>query len=236
MGTALEAMTMGSELGIIIRFMQEINECNNYHTLATAFFSTLQQLGLATCMMLRSREGIQYFGCEPGSLETKVLQKYTHAAKIYDFGSRTILNTERLIFLVKNMPLDDTDKYGRFRDHLVVIANITEQRVRGLEKLLELTEQRENSLERLITSCEKGLSLIESKIAGHEVSTRKVMQKMISDLEARLFSLSLEEDQEVSLMELADEAGQELESLGGFTGDIHDSLEGIITGLYKMGG
>jgi len=236
MGTALEAMTMGSELGIIIRFMQDTDSCSNYQDLATAFFSTLQQFGLNSCMMVRSRDGIKYFGCPLESLESKVLQDFRHANKIFDFGSRTIVDNAHLIFLVKNMPLDDPDKYGRMRDHLVVIANITDQRVRGLEIELELTEQREKALEGLINSCERGLTLVENKITGHEEATRRVMQTMISDLEARLFSLGLEEDQEKALMELADKAGQELELLGDFQTEIHDSLEGIINGLYKLAG
>ena len=234
MGTALEAMTMGSEMGVIIRYMQDAGHCDSYFDLANAFFSTLQQFGLNSCLMIRSRTGQLFFGCEDGSLESKVLQRFQHDDKVFDFGNRTIVDNDHIAILVKNMPTDEPSKYGRFKDHLVTIANSSDTRIRGLEIELELEERRVMALSNLIESCESGLLLVETKVSGHEVSTRKVMQDMIAKLEDKLFSLGLDDDQERSLMMLADQAGQELEALGGFQESIHDSLKDIMSGLHKL--
>ncbi len=234
MGTALEAMTNSSELGILIRFMESSSDCTTFDALAQRLIDTAQEFGLIICLIIRHGGEQEYYGCEPGSLEAKVLQKFDHSTKVFDFGCRTLIDNKYIVILVKNMPLDEPAKYGRLKDHLVVLSNSAESRAKGIELELSINDRRDAALEQVIVKCEAGLERIEKKINEHDLQVKEVMLTMLDNLEDRLLFLGLEEDQEKSLIELAQQASLKLESLGGFTAEVHQSLHQVIAGLYDM--
>lgn len=235
MGTAMEALTMNAEYGQILRYMQQAASCNNYTDLITALFSTTTSFALDCCAMIRSPSVSHLFGCRGDTLEAKVLRDYKSADKVFSFGGRTIVNTQRIILLVKNMPLDEPEKCGRLKDHLVMITDSTNKRLEHLEVNHQSDLKRTASVKQLIETCENGLALVENRIDDHEEDTRRIMQKLLDNLEEKLFSLALDEDQEKSLVALADQAGKELETLGGFQQEIHQSLHNITKGLHDLG-
>lgn len=59
------------------------------------------------------------------------------------------------------------------------------------------------------------------------------MNGMLSDLENMLFSLGLDDDQEKSLMQLADKATEQLVNLNQTTNDLDSELNVILESLNK---
>ena len=69
-----------------------------------------------------------------------------------DFGNRTFCNFNLASLLIKNMPLENPERYGRIKDTIPWILGATEGKVRALDIQQELIDQEERigvSLEEL---------------------------------------------------------------------------------------
>ena len=60
------------------------------------------------------------------------------------------------------------------------------------------------------------------------------MRVVISDVEAQLFSLGLEEDQEELLIKMLDNAIRRIEDLPDFSGEIESSFAAVKTSFTKL--
>ena len=72
------------------------------------------------------------------------------------------------------------------------------------------------------------------KIAEHDSTTRSVMLDMITELEAKLFTLGLDEDQEEQLMSLAYRASEKLDKIKGGVEELEGELGAVLEGLYEV--
>ena len=52
---------------------------------------------------------------------------------IVDLGCRSAFNYPRVSLIVKNMPVDDPDAYGRAKDYLASIAEAADMQVQALD-------------------------------------------------------------------------------------------------------
>jgi hypothetical protein len=99
---------------------------------------------------------------------------------------------------------------------------------------LSVTDERVGVLGRIIKMTEKQLKKVTHKIAEHDSTTRAVMLDMITELEAKLFTLGLDEDQEEQLMSLAYNASEKLDKLKGGVDELEDELGSVLEGLYEV--
>ena len=66
-------------------------------------------------------------------LERELLEKHRDANRFVDFGHRTIINYPKVSMLIKNMPLDDAQLYGRYKDLFPHILEVTNAKVQNME-------------------------------------------------------------------------------------------------------
>lgn len=120
-GTANQAMTNNSELGYIIEFLKACFKIDNLDSFAMAIFAICGRFGLRASLLIRDGDRNFISGCEENSLEARVLEKFMNQNRIFDFGSRTVINDEQITILIKNMPLNDPNRYGRLKDNLMIM-------------------------------------------------------------------------------------------------------------------
>ncbi|KZY32846.1 MULTISPECIES: hypothetical protein [unclassified Oleiphilus] len=136
--------------------------------------------------------------------------------------------------LINDMPVDDESRYGRFKDHLAVLSSICDGRLLTLQSQISMTDQRKDVLGRAIGMTEKQVKQLTNKLAEHDVTVRQVMLDMITELEAKLFSLGLDEDQEEQLMALAYQASDKLEGMKDSAKNLENELGLVLEGLYEV--
>lgn len=143
--TARTAMVDNSDLGANIQFLLAAHESDNLDQLGQQLFSTLERYGLKCSLQMRSSLGIK--NMEPHGmskeLESQLLYQLKDTDRYIDFGVRTICNYDRVSLLIKNMPLNDPEKYGAIKDNTFYLLQGVNARIHSLEDRHTLVEERE---------------------------------------------------------------------------------------------
>ena len=76
-------------------------------------------------------------------MQAAVLEKLRDIGRIFEMGSRAVVNFDHVSLLVENLPVDDPDKVGRLRDHLAVLAESADMRLAALDAASERDLQKQ---------------------------------------------------------------------------------------------
>jgi len=234
MKVAMEAMTSSSELGQIIEFVKSSQEVHTLAGIGEELCVLADSFGLKAATVIYGEPNL-YVRCEKDSMESRVLNKFQHAnERIVSIGVRTIICSESIGLLINDMPIEDENRYGRFKDHLMVLSSICEGRILTIQSQLQLVGQHKEVMERVIPMTEQQVKKLSKKLNLYDDSVKNIMMNMVGKLESKLFLLGLDEDQEAELMMLAYEAAQKVESLHAGASDLEKELGVILDGLYKV--
>lgn len=234
MSTAYQAMTSGAELGQIIQFLQASFNFKSVDALAKGLLETLQSFGLSCCVNIRCGYKDDLFGCPVGSIEAKVFSNSRKGKRVIDFGARTLVNGKDISFLVKNMPLDRPDVYGRVKDHLIVLISGCEACVRSLAIDMQLEDERRGGIESVVLRSHDELTVIRRLIKEQETATERVLGVLTRKIESLVFSLGLEDDQEKAMMDALDEGSIEIRNLSEMTARVEQSFDQFVGELDKL--
>lgn len=220
--TAMTVMAGNSELGMAIQFVDASYAISTLEELAQRLLRTCEVFGLSCVVLLVTNNGPRFFASR-GEIkpveEDLMLALHGQPQRFHDFGCRTQLNFTRTALLVKNMPLDDRDRYGRLKDLFPVLLGALDARMRNIETEQALLSQTQN----LIRSFKIVESTLQSQSnslqANHEL-VAKVVHSLWKDIEAKLSTLGLDEDQEQFLMTHIEKALDE-------THDVMESVENL---------
>jgi len=234
MNVAMEAMTSSSELGRIIQFVKILNDLEEEISVAKAINEMIEEFGLSVCVTLTG-ENVIHMNCEKSSFEAKLMQHFqSQPERIFSAGARTIVRSEKIVLLIKNMPVENENLYGRLKDHLVVLADMASNRLLTLQFQSTMDSQRKFLINDIIDLAKCQISLTSEKIINHEKTVQNTMQNMVSELEEMLFGLGLEEDQEKALLKLADNATCQLEQSNRSTAELDAELGVILESLHEL--
>lgn len=236
MNVAMEAMTSSSELGQIIQFVKEVQSIGDASRLGAAVMTVSAQFGLNSCVMIASDNPV-FVGCGADSMEARVMAKFRESGqRVTHLGIRTIIQSGPVLMLIKNMPAGDESRYGRLKDHLAVLADIANDRARSILADAMVREDRKRFLKEIIALAELNVEKTSVEIHDYSESVALTVSGMVQSLEAMLFSLGLEEDQEKELMRLATETTEQLDKMGSRTARLDNHLNNILEALYDLMG
>ncbi|WP_185232387.1 DNA-binding response regulator [Teredinibacter franksiae] len=138
------ALTGASDLGANIQFLLAVHESDNLDQLGQQLFHTLSRYGLHCSLQMRSSLGTKNMEAHgmAKDLESQMLEQLANNGRYIDFGSRTIINFERVSLLIKNMPADDADKYGAIKDNTFSLLQGLNARILVLEDKQKLIEEK----------------------------------------------------------------------------------------------
>lgn len=142
--TARNAMVDNSDLGANIQFLLAVNDCDNLDQVGQQFFSTIERYGLRCSLQMRSTLGIKDMEAHgmAKDLESQLLFQLKDSSRYIDFGVRTIVNYGRVSLLIKNMPVDDPEKYGAIKDNTFSLLQGLNARILALEDRCGLWRRR----------------------------------------------------------------------------------------------
>ena len=206
--TALTAMRGSSELGLAIQFIEATYNASDYDVIARRFFDVTSQLGLNCTLMFKTRSGRLFFTASGAvsPLEKEVINTlYEAGNRFNDFGCRTQINYSQVAVLVKNMPLEDQQAYGRFKDFLPTMLGSTDAKVKALNTETALKEQTRNLIQSFNVVRET-LVQVGENLQSTQREVLGVLSKTINQLDTRIPTLGLEEDQEKYLLNTLDGA------------------------------
>lgn len=205
--TAFTAMKGSSELGLAIQFIESSYGARSLQSLADKFLSVTSNLGLHCTLMFIGRKERSFYNADRAAispLEQEVISTiHDNGKRFIDFGPRTQINYRRVALLVKNMPLDDPETYGRYKDFLPTMLGSTDAKVQSLETEQALIGQTQE-LGASFTAVRSTLVAVGESLEKNQNDIVELLQSMLSELEERIPKMGLEDDQEAYIVKRID--------------------------------
>lgn len=200
--TAMTAITSAGEQGVVLEFLRNSYGLNDVTSLAALIIDSMSKYELNSSVQLRTFDNVIHFGTRVPlpPLEEELLMRLKDEGRIIEKGQRTIFNFGGVSILIKNMPEDD-DKRGRLRDHLAILFEGADSKLKSLELHQQLRE--------LVRESKDTLKVIEVEQISHKTESQLIMDNMLEKLEASFLNWGLNEDQEVVLMKVVQDGVEE---------------------------
>ena len=204
--TAMESLTGASEMGLIVQFVERTYSISNYDQLANAMFDVLNRMGLNCLLMFQTDNEKLCFTSEgdPKPLEEELIKRLASEGRFFDFGVRTQVNYPAISCLVKNMPIEEQAKYGRYKDLLPPILACANQKVLQIEMEL-LLQDHTMRFSASFANIRTTLNEVASQMKEGQESGSSLLQSLLTSLDEQLPTMGLDDDQEKFLLDSVEE-------------------------------
>jgi len=189
----------------VIQFVESVASISNLDALAMQVLKICNHMGLNCVLFIDDGEEGRWFSPweSVSPLEKEMINMLRHEQRINDFGTRTVINYPLTSIMIKNMPNDDPERYGRIKDIIPAILttangkietmNVTDALRRQSVDLSQTFEKAHNSLSGLFER---------SQHYQHEVD--QTLRGMFQELQTKLPYMGLDEDQELYIVDKID--------------------------------
>lgn len=200
--TAFTAMTGSSELGQVMGFVEKSYGATLIDDLAKHFLTLTETWGLNCLIYMELSNEDHYFSSKGvvKPLEKKLMQAARLDKRFVDFGARTIINYPKVSVLIKNMRIDQADTYGRLKDLFPSALGAVDAKLHSLEVEKALTEQA-NRLTYTFHEMKDELVSLTNTLNHNQQEGYENMRSMFYELEGRIPSLGLDDDQEKYILD-----------------------------------
>lgn len=203
--TAMIAMETSSELGVIMRYTDRINGISDLNELGSTLINTCKAIGIKCSYQLRALGETLTQGNPLGSFDEQLINEFYQRGAMIDFGARSIFNKPLVSILAKNMPQNNSLKYGRLKENLQLIINATENKLRIINSERLIKKQQHTSTLAIIQNSYQALENVSIEFTKLSEGIDSTMSWLKMELEQKLISLGLSEEQETALMDMVDD-------------------------------
>jgi CheY-like chemotaxis protein len=202
---AYVALAGSSELGRIMLFVEQSYAATNFPLLMTKLLGVTTSLGLNCSVMCHTSDGPLWFALmgEVAPMEQEIISALSTMGRFYDFGCRTQINFPFVSLLIKNMPLDDMERYGRLKDALPFLLSAADSKIRSMNTEQAIKRQSEE-LAHAFDIIHSTLSVLGESLKENQENGIQIMRRMMMRLMEMLPGMGLDEDQEERLLTLVD--------------------------------
>ncbi|WP_065978314.1 MULTISPECIES: two-component system response regulator [Pseudoalteromonas] len=196
--TAEIAMTDSGDMGRIMRYVGQSYHAHDIKALSEHMFEFFNPMDLDVVLAFWYQDIGVFCSADGGvcPLEQELLEKHRDANRFVDFGHRTIVNYPKISMLVKNMPLDDAQLYGRYKDlfpHILEVTNAKVQYMEVNERALAQAQQIGNAFnelsEQMYQNSDSRERAVEKFAAQLVELTKSVEQSNVSSSDEVVFHL-----------------------------------------------
>ncbi len=209
---AMQAMTYSSDLGQVIEFFKNSVTCESYAAIAELFFDFMRNNGLHSSIQFHTPQGQLNFGDqgEVSPLEANVIEMSRKKSRFFDFGSRTIINYQDFSILIKNMPIDNPDKYGIYKDTIGTLCNAIEARVTVI-----MSDDKNRKRQALVDAIQDAMHELKQTMAEMQKDNMAVIETMVNDVDNAMMVLGLTDEEENRIREIAMKTTDAIEAVFG---------------------
>ncbi|BCE02327.1 response regulator [Marinicellulosiphila megalodicopiae] len=234
--TTLEAMSSSANLGKIVRFIKRTFQISSIDMLALELNQLLQELGLNASVMFNHKNTHHFYSNQTdivAPLEKELIGMMHAGNRIIDFGCRTQINYPRVSLLIKNMPLDDRNKYGRIKDEIPFLLEAIDAKLKIISAEQAFKKQNE-ALGKVVSAVQITLNKASELFIQNQQDLANVMSKLNIDLSTQFNSLGLEEDQEKVILDRVEISSEALSETMKQGGCIQESLQKVAILLERI--
>ena len=233
--TATTALTGLGELGTAMQFLEKSISYANIDELVSGLFQTMSLFQLDCYLMLTSNHQVSWYS-QIGAvspIEKDLIEMSDKQIRFLDFGEKTLVNYPVISLLVKNMPIDDTDKYGRVKDILPVLVAAANVKIAAFDIQQSLIAQNGEMLE-TFKNIRRYLFHMGTAIVSGRDESKMMANELIHTLHADLLTMGLEQDQEDYLIDQIAVVSQNILEKMNSGAEIRDVLDYILSNLKNL--
>ncbi|MBL4680450.1 MAG: response regulator [Pseudomonadales bacterium] len=201
--TAMTAMSGTSEIAIAMQFMEHSISYTNIEETIEGLLETTDQFSIECCICVFCEDGeILWFSSEGtiSPIEKELISEGKRDSRFVDFGSKTVVNYPDISMLVKNMPLEDMERYGRLKDLLPVLISTVNTKLNAIKTHHALIGESDD-LKSSFTEIRANLFKLASTIVENRTRSTELIENTTHNMSMNLLRMGLDEDQEVYLLE-----------------------------------
>ncbi len=216
------------ELGVVVRFLNRIQNAANLDELAQSVFDCLREYELdSSLLFLAEPENRVWFSDDINRpMESQILESLRGQDRVVRFGTRLAINSDHATILVRNLPSEE-GSVERLREHLAIMTEALDARIYALETSRLLDERRE-ILARVLAATRDKLGQIEDLQQQRKTRSGEIIEVMGTELERSLIRLDLSKAQEDALAKIVRNTSQKVEALFDEGASIDEQFADII--------
>jgi len=233
---AMDAMTGSQEIGMALEYSKNTYGIKNESDLMKLLVNCLMGFGLNAIIRLKSGSEFEWHQCvgDPSPLETELVEMLATKDRIFSFEHRTQFNFDRINLLVKNMPIDDDNKYGRYKDLLPFFLDATNACMESIEDSKTIADH--NQLKSAISTVNRFIDEEKKLIKESQDILGSILRDLNRTVEDELPILGLEEDQEkflVGLIETKITEASAAANISKHSDQLFEQISNTLTALMK---
>ncbi len=232
---AFTAMTSMGDLGVVIEFLRKSAFATSYSTIAARLIAAMKTWGLQGAVQVRGRHEQVSLNAEGAmsAMQAAVLEKLRDIGRVFELGSRAVINFDHVSLLVENLPVEDPEKVGRLRDHLAVLAESADMRTAALDAANERTQQK-LAVEATMAELQNATQHIASRTSGSLRKNQTNVLESIEQLARTIATLGLTDTQAGYLDDLIHHAEEEAESYFDAVAQSDSEFTEVLTRLQRL--
>lgn len=211
---AVQSMSLNTELGRILQFMEHCLGCDSYEQVSRAVLQVLNEYGLRASVGIFHDRGLDFYS-DDGSLrnvEQEIIETSRSLGQMYDFGARTIVNLNHIAILIRNMPVQDSARCEILKEHVYFLANAFQGRVAALI-VEKRANDRANRIQTTVIILQQIISeMEEAKLLLTDRSSEE-LENILINLTSEFSTLSLTSNEEARLTSMLNDAGERVNDL-----------------------
>lgn len=233
--TALSALTGTSEISIVMQFMEKTIRYNSVEEVMKGLIDTTDKFSIECCLCIPNDSGPNTWHSSDGTvspIEKELVEMSDPTKRFMDFGCRTVVHYHPVKMLVKNMPLEDMDRYGRLKDLLPVLLSVVNSKLSSIKTYVALIDQ-SKELRLSFADIRKNLFTLASTIVENRGLSQTLSAKAIQELNMKLMGMGLESEQESYLLEVIESSFSETLNAIDMGAQLRNSFSFILDNLSQ---
>jgi CheY-like chemotaxis protein len=174
---AMTAMSSAAEVGEILQFLRASFHCADYWSICKDVLKTLTSFGLDARVQIRGQQQtVSYAELGPCSVvEESIFSTMSKEGRLVSFSTHIACTYEHITLIVKNMPREDTDRYGRMSDNIALLCEAVNERVAALDNEIKITQQKE-AFATLVAAVSVALGDIQQQYCAQQVQLVSLLE------------------------------------------------------------
>ena len=134
---AFDAMCETGYIGRLLTLSRDVAEQNDIEKIIDAALTLTDEYNIDITIKVKCGDTflIKTSNRKPASpIELSIMEHLNSIGRLFQFKNKLIINFMNCVILVKNMPKEDDVRSGWIRDHIAIVSEIVDSRLRTLEK------------------------------------------------------------------------------------------------------
>lgn len=207
MNMAMTALTTAGNVGTALQFSNASLLTSTADELAELLLEYYSIYGLIVTLRYAQENSIKFYShsLPVSEVEKKLMNQANEQGRFIDFGKRTLVNYERISVLIKNMPIDDEQKFGDMKDNLGFIGDAAEARAKSIEI--------EKALNTIILSSKEILTEIDQEYKSNGMKNDSILALLHQKMGDAFQFLEMRVEDEDSLISILVDAESQSKTL-----------------------